>query len=128
MPPTSRINCSQFFFVLEVTFTSSGSNTSQRASSWVFAWFPVPIIPIIFESLLARYFAAIPPAAPVLISVSQVPSITAIGAPVSAEIRTISAITVGSPIVGFSGWTFTIFTPVIFSSSRYAGIVLRSPL
>ena len=69
MSAASRINFSQLSFVLEVIFTSSGLKTSLRASSWALAWVPAPTMPTTFESFLARYFAAIPPAAPVLISV-----------------------------------------------------------
>ena len=99
-------------------FTFLISLTAIMARSCVLACLPSPIRPTTLESSLERYFAATPPAAPVRRSVRVVPSITARGAPVLVEFNTIKAMTVGSPIFGLSGCTFTSLTPAISISSR----------
>ncbi len=65
------------------------------------------------STLFARYFAATPPAAPVRISVTYVPSITAMTFPVTGSFSRIVAMTVGRPCSGLSGWTFTHLMPAV---------------
>jgi len=77
--------------------------------------------------LAERYLPATAPAAPVRISVSLVALITAVGWPLLISRMMVRAITVGRPIFGLSGWTFTILTPAMEREGRYAGIVLKSP-
>ena len=51
----------------------------------------------------------------------------AIGFPVGGSRRMVTDITVGNPILGLSGCTFTTLTPATFNEGRYEGIVLKSP-
>ncbi len=120
-------NETAFFSFLLQTFISVTSRSAAMASSWAAAWRPLPTSPSVTVRDGARYFAATPPAAPVLRSVSVVAFRMATGIPVPGSRMIRSAITVGNPIRGFPGWTFTILTPARESEGMYAGIVLKSP-
>ena len=86
-------------------------------------------MPTVFGFGLARYLAATAPAAPVLKAVIHVPPMIASGAPVLGSTNMIVAMTVGNPcFFRFSGCEFTTFTETASFSSRYAGMVLTSPL
>ncbi len=131
----SFLDISSAYFSLEaliisVTLTSSiFFKTSFKAINWVLACAPAPTRPTTLESFLARYLAATPPAAPVLMLVTLVPPMIARGAPFFGFTKMMVAITVGRPyFFGFSGWTLTTLTAETSSCSRYEGMVLKSPL
>ena len=70
------------------------------------------------QSALVRCLVATAAVAPVRMFVIHVPSIKAMGNPVSGSTSSIIPITAGKPCsLGFSGWTFRHFTPALFRPS-----------
>jgi hypothetical protein len=81
-----------------------------------------PMMPRVFESGRARYFAATAVAAPVRIAVIQVASITEIGKPVAGSFRIIRPEMYGNSRLKFSGYLLTHLIPAADILGRYAGI------